>query len=129
MRKKLLLIDAHDGFRGILKDYLNKQDLKLVIFEANSSAMGVIKATCVNPDIVIIDIGLSNKNALDSVREISKAQPGCAVIVLTLFKVSVFKKQTAKIKVKAFIEKNEVYDKLLPLIRDCLVLKPKSPAL
>jgi len=120
MKKKVLLIDDHDDFRAILKDYLNQQDLDLVIFEANSAAMGSIKASCVKPDIILMDISLPNPSGLETVRQIIKDLPRCAIIILTLFDVAVFKKLTKRIKVKAFIGKNEVYEKLLPLIKKCL---------
>jgi len=120
MKKKVLLIDDHDDFRAILKDYLTKQNLDLVIFEANSGAMGVIKASCVKPDIILIDISLPNENGLGAVRQMMKDLPDCSIIILTLFDVAAFKKMAKMIKVRAFIKKNEVYEKLLPVIKKCL---------
>lgn len=120
MKKRVLLIDDHDDFRAILRDYLNKQNLDLVIFEANSGEMGVIKASCVKPDIVLMDISFPNENGLEAARQIKKDRPRCDIIILTLFDVEAFKKVAEKIKVRSFIGKNEVYKKLLPVIKKCL---------
>ena len=120
MKKKVLLVDDHDDFRVTVKDYLIGHKLGLEIFEANSGEMGVLKASCVKPDIVIMDISLPNENVFEAARQIKEDQPGCDIIILTLFDVALFKKAAEKIKVRAFIGKNEVYNKLLPVIKECL---------
>ena len=118
MKKKVLLVDDHDDFRTAVKSYLNGHDLGLEIFEANSGEAGVIRASCVKPDIVIMDISLPNENGFEAARQIKEDQPGCDIIILTLFDVALFKKAAEKIKVRAFIGKNEVYNKLLPVIKE-----------
>ena len=120
MRKKILLVDDHDDFRSTVKEYLNRHRLDLEIFEANSGEMGVIKASCVKPDIVLMDISLPNENGLAAARKIKEDHPACQIIILTLFDVAIFKKDAEKIKVKAFIGKNDVFEKLLPAIKGCL---------
>jgi len=120
MKKKVLLVDDHDDFRTTVKNYLNGFNLGLEIFEANSGEMGVIKASCVRPDIVLMDISLPNENGLEAARQIKEDQPGCDIMILTLFDVAIFKKAAEKIKVKTFIGKNDVYEKLLPVIKECL---------
>jgi len=120
MKKKVLLVDDHEDFRATVKDYLNQHHLAVEIFEANSGEMAVIKASCVKPDIVLMDISLPNENGLDAAKKIKKDQPDCHIIMLTLFDVTIFKKMAEKIKVKAFIGKNEVFERLLPVIKECL---------
>lgn len=121
MKKKILLVDDHDDFRTSVKDYLKQHNLDLEIFEANSGEMGVLKASCVRPNIVIMDISLPNENGFEAALQIMEDQPKCEIIILTLFDVKVFKKAAQKIKVRAFIGKNEVYEKLLPAIKECLL--------
>ena len=120
MKKKVLLVDDHDDFRTTIKDYLMGQRLDLEIFEANSAERGVHKASCVKPDIVLMDISLPNENGLDAARKIKEDQPHCDIIILTLFDVAIFKKEASRIKVRGFIGKNDVFEKLLPVIKECL---------
>lgn len=120
MKKKILLVDDHDDFRTTVKNYLNGQNLGLEIFEANSGEAAVLKASCVKPDIVLMDISLPNGNGFQAAEQIMEDQPGCDIVILTLFDVMIFKKAAEKIKVRAFIAKHEVYEKLLPVIKECL---------
>lgn len=120
MKKKILIVDDHDDFRAVVKDYLNQHELGLEIFEASTGQMGVAKASFVKPHIVLMDINLPDTNGLEATRCIKEDNPDCDVIVLTVFDVAVFKKAAEKVKVRAYIGKNEVYDKLLPVIKECL---------
>jgi two-component system nitrate/nitrite response regulator NarL len=121
MKKKILIVEDHDDFRATVKDYLNQHNLSLEIFEANSGEMGVLKASCVKPDIVLMDINLPNENGFEAARQIKEDQPGCDIIILTLFDVAIFKKSAEKIKARAFIGKDQVYEKLLPVIKECML--------
>jgi len=120
MKKKILLVEDHDDFRATVKDYLIGHNLDLEIYEANSGETGVSKASSVKPDIVLMDINLPNENGFEAARQIKEGQPDCDIIILTLFDVSIFKKAADNMKVRAFIGKNEVYNKLLPAIQECL---------
>jgi two-component system response regulator DegU len=120
MKKKVLIVDDHDDFRIMVRDYLNGHKLGLEIFEASTGEMGVAKASFVKPDIVLMDVNLPQINGFEAARQIQEENPNCHVIILTVFDVGVFKKEAAKIKARAFIGKNEVYDKLLPVIMQCL---------
>jgi DNA-binding NarL/FixJ family response regulator len=126
MKKKILLVEDHDDFRATVKDYLIGQKLDLEIFEAKTGEMGVITASCVKPDIVLMDINLPSKNGIEASRQIMEDQPDCDIIILTLFDVPTFRKTAEKIKIKAYIGKDEVYQKLLPVIKECLCKKSRS---
>ena len=120
MRKRILIVEDHEDFRAMVRDYLNRYKLNLEIFEASTGEMGVIKASCVKPDIVLMDISLPQANGLDIAKHIKEDHPHCDIIFLTMFDVALFKKAAEKIKARAFIGKNEVYEQLLPIIRKCL---------
>ena len=120
MRKRILIVEDHDDFRVMVKEYLNRHKLDLEIFEASTGEMGVTKASCVKPDIVLMDINLPRANGLEIAKQIREDHPRCDIIFLTMFEVEIFKKAAEKIKAKAFIGKNEVYERLLPVIKKCL---------
>ena len=123
MKKKVLIIDDHADFRAMVKDYLNRDGLDLEIFEASTAEMGVVKASCVKPDIVLMDINLPNANGLAATKLIKEDVPNCDVIILTMFEVKAFKQSAEKIKAAAFIGKSEIYDLLLPAVKKCIAEK------
>lgn len=121
--KKLLIVDDHDDFRHMLKEFLKKNHLGLEIFEASTAEMGVTKAACVKPDIVLLDINLPQSNGFDAARNIKEDLPGCDIIILSMFEVKVFREKARQIKAADFIGKSEIDERLVPAIKHCLESK------
>ena len=121
--KKILIVDDHDDFRAMLKEYLKKNNLGLEIFEASTGEMGVAKAACIRPDIVLMDINLPHSSGLEASKHIKGDHPDCDVIILTMFEVKVFKEAARKIEATDFIGKSEIDELLVPAIKRCLELK------
>lgn len=120
MKKKLLIVEDHNDFRVMVCDYLKRHKLGLTIYEASTGEMGVIKASCIKPDIVLMDINLPQANGIQVAKQIKEDYPKCDLIFLTMFDVNAFRKEAEKIKARAFISKDHVYDQLLPVIKQCL---------
>ncbi len=120
MKAKILIIDDSDDFRAQVKDYLKMHNLDVATFEANTAEMGVAKASCVRPDIVLMDIHLPHGNGLAATKHIKEENPDCDVIVLTMLDVEAFRQAARNVAVTDFIGKSEIYERLLPAIERCL---------
>jgi DNA-binding NarL/FixJ family response regulator len=120
MKKRILIVEDHDDFRTMVRDYLKGQKLALEIFEASTGEMGVTKASCIKPHIVLMDINLPRANGIEVAKQIKEDHSDCHIIFLTIFDVPIFKKAAQKVKASAFIAKNNVYYQLLPAIQECL---------
>lgn len=118
--KKVLIVDDSDDFRAMLKGYLARHNLGLEIFEASTGEMGVAKASCVRPDVVLMDINLPHSSGLEASQHIKLDNPDCHVIILTMFEVKVFKEAAQKIQAADFIGKSEIDERLIPAIKKCL---------
>ena len=123
--KKLLIVDDSDDFRDMLKEYLRRHNLGIEIFEATTGEMGVAKASCVRPDVVLMDINLPHSSGLEATKQIKIDHPDCDVIILTMFEVRIFKEAARGIRAADFIGKSEIEDRLIPTIRRCLESKVK----
>ena len=121
--KKILIVDDHDDFREMLKEYLRKNNLGLEIFEASTGETGVTKASCIRPDIVLMDINLPHSSGLEASKHIKGDHPDCDVIILTMFDVKVFKEAARKVQATDFIGKSEIDERLVPAIKRCLESK------
>ena len=120
---KILIVDDSDNFRVMLKEYLEKHALAVEIFEASTGEMGVAKAACIRPDIVLMDINLPHSSGLEASKHIKGDYPDCDVIILTMFEVKVFKEAARSIKATDFIGKSEIDERLVPAIKKCLASK------
>ena len=121
--KKILIVDDNDGFRSMLKEYLKKHDIGFEIFEASTGEMGVAKAACIRPDIVLMDISLPHSSGFEATKHIKGDHPNCDVIILTMFEVKVFKEAAKSIKATDFIGKSEIDERLIPAIKKSLGIK------
>ena len=121
--KKILIVDDHDDFRAMLKDYLKRNNLGIEIFEASTGEMGVAKAACIRPDIVLMDINLPHSSGFEAAKQIKGDHPNCDVIILTMFEVKGFKEAAKKIEATDFIGKSEIDECLVPVIKRCLAEK------
>ena len=117
---KLLIIDDHDEFRKIVRDYLEKQGLGIDVLEDSSAELGIVKALREKADIVLMDIRLPGINGIDAASRIKRYLPGCDIIVLTMFETENFKKIFKSDDVIAYVGKSELYDKLVPIVKRVL---------
>ena len=113
--KKILVIDDEEGVRESLKFSLKD---KYRIFLASTGKEGIDCIEKENPDLVILDILLPDKNGLEILKEIKKINEDIPVIMLTA--VSQVKTAVEAMKLGAidYITKPYDVDELLILIKN-----------
>src|SRR3989338_3291387 len=121
MSTKILIIEDHDDFRAMVKSYLEKQDFKMEVFEAPTGELGVVKALREKPDIILMDIRLPNMNGIDAASRIKKYLPSCKIVILTMFETEAFRNVFKSQDIEAYIGKSELYEKLVPLLKEILL--------
>src|SRR5580704_15372958 len=84
MKLRILLADDHEIVRRGLRALLEKHEGWEVCGEASDGREAVEKALQLNPDVVIVDIGMPNLNGLDTTRQLLQHDPHFKVIVLTI---------------------------------------------
>lgn len=79
----ILIVDDHDLVRTGLKNILaGERELK-VVGEASTGEDAIQLARKLEPDLVLMDVGLPGLSGLETTERILKAQPDIRVIVLT----------------------------------------------
>jgi len=81
---KLLLADDHEIVRQGLRSMLEAQRDCVVVGEAADGRQAVAMTKELNPDIVILDIGMPSLNGLEAARQILKIRPQTKVLILTM---------------------------------------------
>ncbi len=84
MPLRILLADDHEIVRRGLCALLRAQPEWDVCGEASNGREAVEKAIQLQPEIVILDVGMPNLNGLEATRQILKANPQIKVLILTL---------------------------------------------
>lgn len=120
MKTKILIVEDNDEFRIVVKEYLKKQNLGVEIFEASTGEMAVAKACCVRPEIVLMDMRLPNITGLVAAKQIKEDNPECRIIALTMFEVEGLRQACKNTHIDEFIGKSELYERLVPAIKQSL---------
>ena len=82
MNEKVLLIDDHTLFRAGLEDLLTRRGIR-VVAAVGSGDEGLIAATNLSPDIVLLDMRMPQMDGLSVLRQLRKNTPDLRVVMLT----------------------------------------------
>lgn len=80
---RLLLVDDHPVVREGLRSMLADTGID-VVGEAGTAADAIRLATDTSPDVVLLDLGLPDLDALSAVARLKQVGAGAAVLVLTM---------------------------------------------
>lgn len=130
---KILLADDHtivrNGLRSLLENDL-ELDIK-VIGEAENGLQAVQKAEELCPDLVIMDIMMSEMDGIQATDIIRKRLPKTEVIILSMYSNASYVKRAIKAGAKGFIIKddafNEIQNAIEEVSRGKLYLSPSFP--
>jgi len=81
---KLLLVDDHAVVRFGLRMLLEEQDNLEIVGDAATGREAIDAVIRLQPDIVLMDIGLPDISGIEATREIKKIREETAVVVLTI---------------------------------------------
>src|SRR5258707_15490998 len=84
MKLQILVADDHEVVRRVLYSLLQSRPDLEVCGEASDGREAVEKAIQLEPDVVILDIGMPHLSGLEATRQIVKAIPQTRVLILTL---------------------------------------------
>lgn len=82
---QILLVDDHEMVRLGLKGYLDLQDDVDVVAEASNGREGVEKALELHPDVIMMDIVMSEMNGIEATLAILKEWPEAKILILTSY--------------------------------------------
>jgi len=84
MSKRILIVDDHDVVRQGVRRILRSRPEWQVIGEAGDGIEAVEKTKSLNPDLVILDFSMPNKDGLEVVGEVAKLGVCAKILVLTM---------------------------------------------
>jgi DNA-binding NarL/FixJ family response regulator len=82
---RVMLVDDHEIVRDGIRAMLDAEDDIVVTSEAGSVRDAVDEAARTRPDVIVMDVRLSDGSGIEATREIRAARPETKVLMLTSF--------------------------------------------
>ena len=117
-RIRILLADDHTLFCNLLRDLLEPG---YEVVGSVSDGRELLKAAAsLDPDVVLVDIGMPSLNGLDAGRRLKQANPKVKLIYLTMNNNVEYAREALQAGASGFVLKNSQSSQLLRAIRDAL---------
>jgi two-component system, NarL family, response regulator NreC len=83
MITRILLVDDHELMREGLRSILAREENVEIVGEASSGRDAVSLSRTLDPDVVVMDVGMKDLNGIDATRQIRREFPKVQVIALS----------------------------------------------
>ena len=129
MKTRILLADDHGVVRKGLRFLLESEPDLEVVGEAADGNEAVEMAAKLDPNVVVMDIGMPRLNGIDATAQLVKAHPQAAVIILSMHSDETYLVRTLGAGAKGYLLKDSAEEDLVRAIRSVSQGKPFfSPA-
>jgi two-component system, NarL family, response regulator NreC len=130
LKTRILIADDHGIVREGLRLKLQQKPEYEVIGEAVDGREAVRLAKDLNPDVVIMDIGMPNLNGIQATALILKQNPRIAVIILSMYGDETYLSRILSAGAKGYLLKDSAHEELHRALQAVLQGKPFfSPAI
>jgi len=117
---RVLIVDDHPIVReGLVRRINAEQDMQ-ACGEAESAAEALEAAEKLQPDLIVVDLGLKDSNGLDLIKDLRIRQPKLPVLVLSMQDESFYAERALRAGARGYIMKQEAAENIIVAIRRVL---------
>jgi DNA-binding NarL/FixJ family response regulator len=80
---RVLLVDDSEPFRRFISEMLLDKPELQVVCESSDGLEAVLKAEQLQPNLILLDIGLPRLNGIEAARRISRLAPGAKILFVS----------------------------------------------
>src|SRR6266571_3931187 len=113
----VLLADDHDILRQGLKLLLSLQQEMQVVGEARTGREAVEMACNLKPDVVVMDISMTEMDGLEACQHIRSQQPATQVLILTMHESEEYFLQALRVGAAGYLVKKAAPAELCAAVR------------
>ena len=117
---RVLIIDDYGPWRRALISILKKQKDLQVIGEVPDGLEAVQKVQQLNPDLILLDIGLPGLNGIEVARQLRKVAPGSKILFVSQNRSADIAREALNTGAGGYIVKSDAATELLPAIKAVL---------
>ncbi len=126
---RILVVDDHPLIREGLTARIAPQPDMEICGEASSVTEALAQVEATSPDLIIIDIQLTESHGIDLIKEIHSHNPSIKMLVVSAFDESLYAERALRAGADGYVNKRELQDNILEALRTVIAgqryLSPK----
>jgi len=112
-KKTIVIVDDHPMFREGLKGILARDKRYEIVGEAGLADDALSLAKGLEPDFMIVDISLPDRNGIELTREILRALPECRILIVSMHTKIYYITEALRIGALGYLVKESTSETLL----------------
>lgn len=120
-RSRVLIVEDHAVVRAGLSRLLDAEAALQVVGEAPDAETALRDVGKIQPDLVVVDLGLPGAHGLDLIKRLSTESGDAAILVLSMHDDAIFAERALRAGARGYVNKRESTETLLSAIRRVLV--------
>lgn len=117
MKIRLLLVDDHAVVRTGLRMMLEGESDIEIVGEAENASEALNQISLLQPEVVLMDIGLPDMSGIDATRNIKQLAPNTAVVALTIHEDEEYFFKMLEAGASGYVPKRAAPEELITAIR------------
>ena len=117
---KVLIVDDYEPFRRFLRLALEERRELQVIGECADGLEAVQQSADLQPDLILLDIGLPSLNGIDVAKQIRKFLPNSKIVFISQESSPEVVQKALSLGIAKYVQKTRAGSELLPVIDDLL---------
>lgn len=117
MKTRIMIVDDHKIVREGLRRLIEDDGAFEVVGEAGNGREGIRLARQLQPQIVIMDVAMSELNGIEATRQLLTVQPEVRVLALSMHSDSRFVKQMLEAGALGYLLKDDAFEEIVTALR------------
>jgi len=120
---KILIVDDYDFWRYCVVSMLKEHAEFEIVGEGEDGLDAVEMSAELQPDLVLLDIGLPEKNGFEAATEILRVSPASRIVFVTQSRTEELVEKARRVGASGYVLKTEAPRELLPAMQSALAGK------
>ena len=117
---QILVVDDYEPFRRFLRSNLQSRSELQIVREATDGLQAVQEARQLQPDLILLDIGLPTLNGIDAARRIREVSPSSKILFVSENRSPDIADAALSTGASGYVVKSDAAGELLPAVKAVL---------